>query len=164
MIKDLEKGQWRGRIYRYAPLILWVGVILLLSSGQGSMSQTSLFIRPLLEFLFPDSAEETLIVYHGYIRKFAHFAEYGVLGFLAARAFATSSIKFLRNQWFIAAFVLVLLVASIDEINQSYIASRTGSIYDVLLDCAGGLTMILLFALYKLRLKNQSISKKIQRN
>jgi VanZ family protein len=65
------------------------------------------------------------------------------------RAFVGSSIKFLRNQWFIAAFGLVLLVASIDETNQSYVASRTGSIYDVLLDCAGGLTMILLSALYK---------------
>ncbi len=155
MIEDLEKSNWRERFYRYAPLILWIGVILFLSSGQASMPQTSRFIRPLLEFLFPNSPEETLILYHGYIRKFAHFAAYAVLAFLAVRAFVGSSIKFLRNQWFIAAFGLVLLVASIDETNQSYVASRTGSIYDVLLDCAGGLTMILLSALYKFMIRKE---------
>ena len=113
------------------------------------MSSTSRFIRPFLEFLFPGTPEEILVVYHGYIRKFAHFAEYFGLAFFAARAFSGSANKFLKKFWFVFAIVLVALVATADETNQSFLASRTSSVYDVLLDCSGGLTMILLFALIK---------------
>lgn len=113
------------------------------------MSNTSRIIRPLLEFLFPNTPEEILVVYHGYIRKFAHFAEYSALAFFAARAFSGSANKFLKKYWFVFALALVALVATADETNQSFLASRTSSVYDVLLDCSGGLTMILLFAVVK---------------
>ncbi len=117
------------------------------------MSETSRFIRPLLHFLFPNSPEETLITYHGFIRKFAHFAEYAVLSFWAARAFWSSSIKILQKFWFIFAFFVVFFVASIDEYNQSFNPARTGSIDDVMLDCAGGLTAILLLCLYRFSIR-----------
>jgi VanZ family protein len=148
-VDGLTKAKWRGRIFRYAPLVLWIGAIFVASSNTGSMSNTSRFIRPLLEFLFPATPEEILVVYHGYIRKFAHFAEYFALAFLAARAFSGSSVKIVRNYWFIFAPVLIVLVATADETNQSFLASRTSSVYDVLLDSAGGLTMILFFGLYR---------------
>ncbi len=147
---DLQKPDWRGRTYRYAPLILWIGLVLFLSTNQASMSNTSRFIQPLLEFLFPNAPEEIIITYHGYIRKLAHLTEYAILAFWASRAFSSgSSVKFLRRFWFAFAFVLVLLVASIDETNQSYIVSRTGSIYDVLLDASGGLIMIIGFGIWR---------------
>lgn len=145
----LQKTDWRGRFFRYAPLILWVGLILFLSTGQASMSNTSRIIRPLLEFLFPNSPEEILTVYHGYIRKLAHVTVYAILAFWAARAFLHSRQKILCRFWFLGAFVLVALVASIDETNQSYNASRTGSVYDVLLDISGGAAMILIFKVLK---------------
>ncbi|HQU81579.1 MAG TPA: VanZ family protein [Pyrinomonadaceae bacterium] len=144
-----EKKKWRGRIIRYAPLILWTGTVFLASSTTGSMSNTSLIIRPLLEWLFPNTPADVLTIYHGYIRKFAHFFEYSVLAFFAARAFSNSSIVFLRKYWTIFAFLMVAAIASTDEYNQSFNTARTGSVYDVLLDCAGGLTMILLISLYK---------------
>ena len=111
------------------------------------MSNTSRFIRPLLEFLFPNSPEEILVVYHGYIRKLAHVTVYAILGFWAARAFSYSTRNFLHRFWFVFAFLLVVSVASVDETNQSFINSRTGSIYDVALDVAGGAAMILIFYL-----------------
>ncbi len=144
--KDLQKSKRRERFFRYAPLILWIGVVLFLSTNSASMSNTSRFVRPLLEFLFPNAPEETLTAYHAFIRKLAHITEYAILAFWAARAFSQSSKNFLRNFWFIFAFALIALVASIDETNQSYIASRTGSIYDVLLDVSGGTAMILIFS------------------
>jgi VanZ family protein len=101
----------------------------------------------MLEFLFPSAPEEILIVYHGYIRKLAHVTVYAILAFWASRAFASSSQKILRQFWFACAFVVVLLVASTDETNQSFLDSRTGSIYDVLLDASGGLAMITVFYL-----------------
>jgi VanZ family protein len=154
----LQKSVWRGRFFRYAPLILWIGVIFIASSNTGSMSNTSRFIRPLLEFLFPNTPEEMLVVYHGYIRKFAHFAEYFGLAFFAARAFYGSSNKWLHKFRFVFALVLIVLVAAADETNQSFLASRTSSIYDVLLDSLGGLTMILLFAAVKKFYKGRNAS------
>ncbi len=141
--------KWSGRIIRYAPLFLWIGIILFASTTQGAMSNTSRFIRPLLEFLFPNAPEETLIFYHGYIRKFAHLSEYAILAFWACRAFWSSSVKFLQTYWFIFSLALVFLVASIDEYNQSFNTLRTGSFYDVWLDVSGGALMIILFTLYK---------------
>ena len=145
---DLQKSKWRGRIIRYAPLILWIGLIMFLSSGQGSMSNTSRFVRPLLEFLFPNAPGEILLVYHSYIRKLTHVAEYAILAFWAARAFISSKQNFLRRFWFVGSFILVFAVASIDETNQSFLNSRTGSIYDVLIDVSGGTAMILIFYLW----------------
>ncbi len=145
MKNGIEKLNGRRRFFRYAPLIFWIGVVLFASTGSASMSNTSLFVRPLLIFLFPDAPEETLQFYHGFIRKLAHLSEYAILAFWATRAFYGSTIEILRKYPFVFAFLLVVSVASIDETNQSFNAARTSSIYDVLLDTAGGALMILIF-------------------
>lgn len=111
------------------------------------MSETSRFIRPLLEFLFPDASEETLRIYHGWIRKFAHLFEYAVLAFLAVRAFSNSVMTVLREHAYLAALALVLLIAAADETIQSFDPSRTGSVADVAIDLAGGLAVIVMFSL-----------------
>lgn len=106
------------------------------------MSNTSRFIRPLLLFLFPNSPEEIINLYHGYIRKLAHLAEYAVLAYFAFRAFSRSPKKFFADRWFSISFLLVFIIALLDEFNQSFLASRTSSLTDVLLDVFGGLTVL----------------------
>ncbi len=140
---------WRGRIIRYAPLIFWVGVILFASSTAGASKNTSLIIRPLLEWIFSTATPETITTYHNYIRKSAHFTEYAILAFFASRAFWSSSGQILQRFWYLFAFLLVFAVGSIDEYNQSFNVLRTSSFYDTLLDSAGGLTMILLICLFR---------------
>ncbi|MGI9055581.1 MAG: VanZ family protein [Pyrinomonadaceae bacterium] len=137
---------WRGRFFRFAPLVLWIGVIFYLSSAQGAMSKTSFFMRPLLMFLFPNSPEETLVIYHGYIRKFAHFAEYAILAFFVFRVFSIK--KFQPNIYFVISLLFVFLIAALDEFNQSFLASRTSSFNDVLLDTLGGLVMLIFLFLF----------------
>ncbi len=145
-----DSAIWRGRFFRFAPLILWIGVIFYLSGAQGAMSKTSIFIRPLLMFLFPHAPEETLAIYHSYIRKFAHFAEYAILAFFSFRAFSFK--KSLKKSYFVISFLFVFCIAALDEFNQSFLASRTSSFHDVLLDTSGGLTMLLfLFFVSKYR-------------
>lgn len=112
------------------------------------MDETSRFIRPLLEFVFPAADEASLRLYHVYLRKFTHFAEYAVLAVLAVRALSDSSTRF-KNYPKVAAFFLVLVVASIDEFNQSFWTSRSGSIYDVILDGLGGLAALSFFYVVK---------------
>jgi len=146
---ERKKTFWRGRIIRYAPLILWVAVIFINSSTIGASTNTSRVIRPLLEWLFPLTDAATIDVYHGYIRKLAHFTEYAALAFLASHAFWHSSREILRRFWFVWAFLIVAFIASSDEYNQSFNSLRTSSIYDVLIDVSGGSTMILLYSLLK---------------
>jgi VanZ family protein len=129
----------------YAPLIIWTAIVLGLGSGMGSMNETSRIIRPLLEFLFPSASFETLTIYHGYIRKFAHFAEYAVLAFLAFRALFPFRHKYAM------AFGVAAFVAIVDEFNQSLNPSRTSSIWDVALDLAGAAFAILVLALIAIR-------------
>lgn len=116
----------------YAPLLIWTVFIFGLGSGIGAMNETSRIIGPLLKWLFPNSPAETLIFYHGLIRKFAHFFEYAVLALLACRALF--GVKFR----FAFALILVAMVASMDEYKQSLDPSRTGSLWDVALDIFGG--------------------------
>lgn len=128
-----------GRLSRYVPLILCAGTILFLSTGEASMENTSRFIRPLLEFLFPSADEATLQAYHGVIRKLSHLGVYALLVITAARAFRRSSKDLLRKFWPIAAISVVLFIATIDEFNQSLNPVRTGTPADVMIDFAGGL-------------------------
>ena len=111
------------------------------------MSETSRIIGPLLHFLFPNSPEETITAYHGFIRKAAHVTEYAVLAWLAVRGLRASPSTTVSRKRFVIAIVLVTVVAMTDEFNQSFEASRTSSAYDVLLDILGGAMAVMMFYL-----------------
>ena len=143
------RSNWRVRLWAYAPVLFWIGVIFLLSSPEGSFSQTSRIIGPLLHFFFPNLPEETQALIHGYVRKAAHFTEYAVLAFLAVRACTLSFSAFLKKWRYILPILLVVAIASLDEFNQSFESSRTSSIWDVLLDISGGLAMVVFLWLIK---------------
>lgn len=140
---------WRGRIVAYAPLFLWIGVIFFLSSNNGSMEQTSRFIGPLLHFLFPAASEQTLQAYHGYIRKTAHFTEYAMLAIIAIRTFSAGRREAFPLRIALMAILTVAAVAVIDEWNQSYIPTRTGSAADVALDLFGGVSAAAAWLIWK---------------
>ncbi len=74
---------------------------------------------------------------HFITRKLAHFTEYAILGFLAARAFRTSP------RWFLISAVLIVVYALLDEYHQSFVPSRTASIFDSLIDMAGGISALI---------------------
>lgn len=139
-------GRTASRLWRYGPLLLWMTLIFIASTSLLSASNTSRTLR-LLIWLFPDISEETLRFVHLIIRKLAHLTEYAILGLLAARAFTTSSHEGLRRRWFLYAALLVIVYALSDELHQSFVPSRIGSIYDSLIDIAGGLLALSLLAL-----------------
>jgi VanZ family protein len=127
---------------RYFPLIAWLVFISYASSGSFSPENTSRIIGPLILWLFPNTTPETLAVVHFVTRKIAHFTEYAILGFLAARAFRTSSRPAIRNHWFLISVALIVVYALIDEYHQSFVPSRTASVFDSLIDMAGGLAAL----------------------
>jgi VanZ family protein len=128
---------------RYLPLIVWLAFIFVASSDNFSANNTSRIIGPLVLWLFPNTSPETLAVIHLIVRKIAHFTEYAILAYLAARAFRTSSHPALANHWLLAAFALVVAYALLDEYHQSFVPSRTASIYDSFIDMSGGLVALL---------------------
>jgi len=131
-------------LWRYLPLVGWMGFISFASSASFSANNTSRFIGPLLLWFFPKASAETMAFVHFLVRKLAHFGEYAVLGFLAARAFRGSTRPAVRQRWFWISTVLIIACALLDEYHQSTVPSRTPSIYDSLIDLAGGLTALLI--------------------
>ena len=134
------------RVGRYLPLLAWIVFISFASTSEFSGENTSRIIRPLVLWLFPHTSEETLAVVHVVVRKIAHFSEYFVLGLLAARTFSTSSKELLRRRWFILCLSLIILYSLVDEYHQSFVPSRTPSIFDSMIDTLGGLTALLLYS------------------
>jgi VanZ family protein len=133
-----------NRLWRYGPVIIWAGAIFIFSSSLFSGSNTSSVLRPLVLWVYPSATEPGLAFVHALIRKAGHFVEYAVLAVLAARAFRTSFRDFLRNHWFAVSLTLVALYALSDEFHQSLVSSRTASIYDCLIDTAGGLVALII--------------------
>jgi VanZ family protein len=129
---------------RYLPLVAWLAFISFASSDNFNAGNTSRIIGPLILWLFPNTSPETLAVVHFTMRKIAHFTEYAILGFLAARAFRTSPRHAIRQRWFLICATLVVIYALLDEYHQSFVPSRTASIFDSFIDIAGGLTALLI--------------------
>ena len=136
----------KNRLSRYGPVLLWAALIFVFSSGLFSGSKTSSVLRPLVQWVYPNVSDAALILVHALIRKASHFVEYAILALLLARAFRTSLREFLRNHWFAVSLTVVALYALSDEFHQSFVATRTASIYDCLIDTAGGLAALTIVA------------------
>ena len=138
----------RRRLWRYGPLLLWILFIFFASTSEFSAANTSQIIRPILLWLFPNLSEARLAAIHFVTRKAAHFTEYAVLALLARRAFISSSYALLQRYWFHTGLLLVAIYGLLDEFHQSFVPSRTASIYDSAIDLAGGLTVLLVFKFF----------------
>jgi VanZ family protein len=123
--------------------LLWLGLIVGESTNYGSAENTSRIIYPILHFLMGLDPFRFL-VWHFYIRKTGHFVGYFMLSVLFFRAWrATLPLPGVFRwslQWARIAFFMSALVATMDEWHQTYLASRTGSLRDVLLDSTASLT------------------------
>ncbi len=138
----------RRRVWRYGPLLLWLAFIFFASTSEFSAANTSQLVRPLFLWLFPNLSEAQLATAHFLTRKAGHFTEYAVLAFLVRRAFITSAQALIQRHWFQLGLLLVVVYALLDEFHQSFVPSRTPSIYDSAIDIAGGLTVLLICRLY----------------
>ena len=136
----------RSYLRYWVPVVLWLAVIVLLSSDLGSRSTTEGGLLDLLARWAPELAArldgaawvDTAAVV---VRQTGHFVEYGVLGLLAGRAvWRTTALS--------TATVVVLVttgavgVAALDELHQAYVPTRTGSLADVATDGAGALVAV----------------------
>lgn len=139
----VRKPGMARRLWRYGPPIVWASLIFIGSSDLLSSSHTSSFIIGPLRALFPGASEATLAAIHFALRKLGHFTEYALLAWLTARALRSSSVRLLRERWFWISLSFIAGYALFDEFRQSFVPSRTSSIYDSLIDICGGLTALI---------------------
>jgi len=130
-------GVWSA-LWRWGPPILWMAVISGFSTDGFASSETSRYLRPLLEWLFPAASIDALDLMHAAIRKLMHVAEFAVLGFLWYRSLAWGQ-RGWRVRPALGAMGLAVLFAGLDEAHQFFVPERGPSVIDVGLDGLGAL-------------------------
>jgi VanZ family protein len=134
----------RSFLKYWLPLLIWLGVIFIGSTGVLSAEQTSRFLVPFLRWLYPQISIATILSIHLALRKLGHLIEYGILAVLLWRALR-GTLTSTRN---LAIASLVFMVSAVfaasDEFHQSFVETRTSSVHDVLIDSIGALLGLLI--------------------
>ena len=118
------------------PAIAWACVIFSMSTDTFSAEHTASVFEPLFRSLIPSLTEHQFRSIHFFIRKCGHFSEYFVFCLLLYRG-VSGGRKGWRWSWGFAALFCAAAYSALDEIHQAFVASRTASAYDSLLDSAG---------------------------
>ena len=125
-----------------------------------SFQHTSRVIEPLLHWLLPSLAPETVHTAVVLVRKAAHVSEYAVLTVLVWRLVteyrpATGGTYVWPNIWL--TLIVVVLYAASDEFHQLFVRSREASVRDVLIDSSGAILALILIRLAA-RLRRQRLT------
>ena len=121
---------------RWWPALLWAAAISGFSTQGFSSEHTSHYIIPFLHWLLPSASPETLELLHHAIRKCAHFTEYFIFCLLIYRG-VRGTRRGWHWSWGLTALAIAAGYSALDEIHQAFVASRTASPYDSLLDSVG---------------------------
>ncbi|MEK7577171.1 MAG: VanZ family protein [Patescibacteria group bacterium] len=104
----------------WAPALVWMGVIFLLSTRQ----HVTVSDEYIWNFLF---------------FKTLHVIEYGILFVLYVRAINLTIV--IQPMHFFIAFLLTFLYAASDEFHQMFVPTRQGTIRDVIIDGIGAVSL-----------------------
>jgi VanZ family protein len=137
---------------RWALPVIWGVMIFGFSGDMWGASETSRFLVPLLQLMFPWASPETIFLLHALVRKLAHVVEYGILAVLWFRAFDTDSSGRGARRAVMRSLLVVIPWAMADEYRQTWTATRSGTLGDVLLDGAGAGAALCLWAMVGRRL------------
>ena len=141
------------------PVAVGIGVIVLESTEWFGSDHTSHPLRWLFEAIFGHVGNARWEMIHHLLRKSGHFVGYGAIGLAWLRAWWMT----LPHSGFLEdAFLALLgtsLVASIDELHQSYLPNRTGTPWDVLLDCCGAIALQLVVYIYMRAMRPKRLTR-----
>jgi VanZ family protein len=127
----------------WLPVLAWMIFIFIGSTDLLSAEHTSRFIGPFLRWFAPDVSDATIASVQLVVRKCGHLTEYAILAALLYRACRRS-----RPRAVALCFVIAAVYAVLDEFHQSFVATRTASPWDIVVDCVGaliGLALCLVF-------------------
>ncbi len=146
----------RYQTYLHAiPALIWMGVILSFTfqTGTDSAQLSGRFFEIINQLLIGLNINIEPTTLHLLLRKAAHFVEYLILGWLLLFALKPYTIK--SKKKIILVLFIGVLFASFDELIQTVVPGRVGSVIDVLIDAAGVLVGLLLYVSWlKIRRKH----------
>jgi VanZ family protein len=164
--RDLFRHWW--------PVGVWLVVIRLESTDYASANNTFGILYRLSRAVFGEASLHVILLLNSILRKSGHFIGYAALSLLVflalkyshrdrlkpvlQRRWGTFFRDFWQFDWALTAVLFTVLTASLDEIHQSFLPSRTGQWQDVALDTAGALLMQLL--LYARAVHSMSLQRK----
>jgi VanZ family protein len=98
-------------------------------------------LRRIFESIFGPFSDDRWEIIHHLVRKSGHFLGYGFIGLAWLRAwwFTLPHSRFLPDA--MLALLGTALIASCDEWHQTFLPNRTGTPWDVLLDCTGAIIL-----------------------
>ena len=147
----------RAVLKYWLPVMIWLGVIFVGSSDLMSAEHTSRFLVPFLRWLKPGISFETLAMIQFVVRKCAHLTEYAILALLLFRAvFRGTNLKWSMSILCMSVWVACVLVAATDEFHQSFLESRTASVWDVMIDAGGAIFGLLISSFFAKRRARKS--------
>jgi VanZ family protein len=159
-VAEVPTARGRGGLRQLAsawiPVLVCVLVIACESTVYFGADHTTRPLQRFFEFLFQRHfTQPEWWRLHLIIRKCGHFTGYGLLSISWFRAFwmtwPLGDASNRRLKVHSLAMLGTLLIASCDEFHQTFLANRSGSIWDVMVDCSGGLFMQLLIWLWMRR-------------
>ena len=149
----------------WLPVLLWLGVIFIGSTDLMSAEHTSRIIGPILRWLNPDISNAAIAHVQFIVRKTAHLTEYAILALLLWRAFIRNTrLRTKMSILFILGWSLAIVAAASDEFHQSFVASRTASVRDVMIDAVGALFGLLIGSIFTRNGKIESGEQENRRN
>lgn len=127
-----------AKLLRYwGPVVLWLALITLFSTGIFHGGFTYRLVRAVLLAVVPDLSPETVALIHLGVRKLAHVLEYFVLTLLLYRAFRQDALDGRHWRWALYSLTGAVAFAGMDELHQRFHPLRTGSPSDVAIDAVG---------------------------
>ena len=133
------------------PALLWAGMIFSLSTDSFSSEHTATILFPFFHWMMPALTLDLFEPIHFFIRKSAHFTEYFVFCVLLFRGVRADRPGW-RWTWALAALSIAAGYSALDEVHQAFVASRTASPWDSLLDSVGAfVATVALFLWFRLR-------------
>jgi VanZ family protein len=150
-------------VLNWVPAALAVLMIAMESTATMSSENTSRWLLPLWVHLFGPISHARWEIIHHYIRKTGHFVGYGMVSLCFFHGWRTTlkAASGIRSLWLRSSIFAVgctILVASADEYHQTFLPSRTGTVFDVGLDTCGAIAAQLLI-LFLMPLFNRPSSK-----
>jgi VanZ family protein len=163
-LPTLAKNWW--------PVLVWLGILRLESTDFASSANTSGLLYAVLSLVTQHINGRFVQEINEVVRKSGHFVGYGILGALVfyalrytnrdwlapllPRSWGMCLHDFWRMDWAMLGVAMAVIAASLDEIHQSFLPSRTGQWQDVVLDTCGAVVLQFIIYFFSVRALNRN--------